>query len=86
MPTIFYALIPVFAWGTWLAPSQNVRFNNQQIKTFYVGVANLGLAFLVAWLARQVRSTLQDSGLRSSADWSGQSALFAHSPLPTKSA
>ncbi len=52
MPTIFYALIPVFAWGTWLAPSQNVRFNNQQIKTFYVGVANLGLAFLVAWLAR----------------------------------
>jgi glucose uptake protein len=29
---IFYALITVLAWGTWLAPSQNVPFKNQQIK------------------------------------------------------
>jgi len=28
-----FALIPVIAWGTWLAPSQNVRFPNQQVKT-----------------------------------------------------
>ncbi len=41
------ALIPVLAWGTWLTPSQNVRFKNQQIKTFYVAVANLALAFVV---------------------------------------
>ena len=50
MPGIVYALITVFAWGTWLAPSQNVVFPNQQIKTFYVGAANLLLAALVALL------------------------------------
>ncbi|MFN2166600.1 MAG: GRP family sugar transporter [Anaerolineae bacterium] len=42
-----YALIPVFAWGTWLAPAQNVRFPNQQVKTLYVTLANLLLASLV---------------------------------------
>ncbi len=42
-----YALITVFAWGTWLAPSQNVPFRNQQIKTFYVASANLALALVV---------------------------------------
>lgn len=35
------------AWGTWLAPSQNIRFKNQQIRTFYVAAANLALATLV---------------------------------------
>lgn len=45
---ILYALITVFAWGTWLAPSQNVVFRNQQIKTFYVAAANLVLATVVA--------------------------------------
>jgi glucose uptake protein len=44
---IIYALIPVIAWGTWLAPAQNVRFPNQQVKTLYVTSANLGLALLV---------------------------------------
>ncbi len=44
---IFYAVITVLAWGTWLAPSQNVPFKNQQIKTFYVAIAALALAFLV---------------------------------------
>jgi glucose uptake protein len=43
---IVYALIPVMAWGTWLAPAQNVRFPNQQVKTLYVTSANLGLALL----------------------------------------
>ncbi len=46
---LLYALITVCAWGTWLAPSQNISFKNQQIKTFYVASANLVLAFLVAW-------------------------------------
>ena len=45
---ILYALITVFAWGTWLAPSQNVTFRSQQIKTFYVAAANLLLAAIVA--------------------------------------
>jgi glucose uptake protein len=44
---LFYALIPVFAWGTWLAPAQRVRFPNQQVKTLYVALANLVLASLV---------------------------------------
>jgi glucose uptake protein len=47
MPAIFYALITVLAWGTWLIPSQNVNYRNQQIKTFHVAAANLLLAFLV---------------------------------------
>ena len=50
MSGIVYALITVFAWGTWLAPSQKVAFPNQQIKTFYVGAANLLLATVVVLL------------------------------------
>jgi glucose uptake protein len=42
-----YAVITVLAWGTWLAPSQNIPFKNQQIKTFYVASASLVLAFFV---------------------------------------
>ena len=44
---ILYALVTVLAWGAWLAPSQNIPFKNQQIKTFYVAAANLVLATLV---------------------------------------
>jgi glucose uptake protein len=47
MVGILYAFITVFAWGTWIAPSQNVQFKNQQIKTLYVAAANLVLAFFV---------------------------------------
>jgi glucose uptake protein len=47
MPGILYAIVTVIAWGTWLAPSQNVAYKNQQIKTFYVAAANLALATLV---------------------------------------
>jgi glucose uptake protein len=45
---ILYALITVGAWGTWLTPSQNVRFRGQQVRTFYVAAANLVLALVVA--------------------------------------
>ena len=44
---ILYAVITVLAWGLWMAPSQNIPFKNQQIKTFFVAVANLALATLV---------------------------------------
>lgn len=44
---IVYAIITVLAWGLWMAPSQNIPFKNQQIKTFYVAAANLALATLV---------------------------------------
>src|SRR5215510_9226354 len=48
MVGLFYALITVFGWGTWLAPSQKVIFPNQQIKTLYVVATNLGIATMVA--------------------------------------
>jgi glucose uptake protein len=44
---ILYASVTILAWGTWLAPSQNIRFKNQQIRTFYVAAANLVLAAIV---------------------------------------
>jgi glucose uptake protein len=48
MRSLVYALITVFGWGTWLAPSQKVNFPNQQIRTLYVVVTNLGIATVVA--------------------------------------
>jgi len=48
MESIFYALITVFGWGTWLAPSQKVIFPSQEIKTLYVVLTNLGIATVVA--------------------------------------
>ena len=48
MRSLLYALITVFGWGTWLAPSHKVTFPNQQIKTLYVVAANLGIATAVA--------------------------------------
>ena len=53
---ILYAAVTILAWGTWLAPSQNIRFKNQQIRTFYVAAANLLLAVFV--LLVQGASTL----------------------------
>jgi len=47
MSGIFHAITTVLAWGTWLIPSQNVSYRNQQIKTFHVAAANLLLASLV---------------------------------------
>src|SRR5574338_126250 len=44
---VLYAAVTVLAWGSWLAPAQNIVFRNQQIKTFYVAAANLALASLV---------------------------------------
>jgi glucose uptake protein len=46
---ILYALITVLAWGTWLAPSQNVPLRNQQIRMFYVATANLLLALSISF-------------------------------------
>lgn len=44
---VLYAFITVLGWGTWLAPSQNVVFCNQQVKTFYIATANLALSLVV---------------------------------------
>ena len=45
---LVYALVTVLAWGTWLIPSQKVRFSGQQVRVFYVALANLVLASLAA--------------------------------------
>jgi glucose uptake protein len=59
MSGIFYAIVTVLAWGTWLIPSQNVHYRNQQIKTFHVAAANLLLAFLVMLILGFDQLTLQ---------------------------
>ena len=45
---IFYALIAILAWGTWLAPSQKVKLKNQQTRTLYVAIAVLLLALVAS--------------------------------------
>lgn len=45
---LLYALITVLAWGTWLAPSQNVPMKGQQTRTFYVTLAVLVLALVAS--------------------------------------
>src|ERR1044071_9458812 len=49
MQSLFYALITLLGWGTWLAPSQKIVFPNQQIKTLYVAITNLIIASVVVW-------------------------------------
>jgi glucose uptake protein len=45
---VFYAVVTVLAWGTWLAPSQNVPMKGQQTRTFYVTLAVLLLALIAS--------------------------------------
>lgn len=49
--TFLYAFVTVLAWGTWLVPSQKLKFRNLHIRTFYITSANLVLA-LIVWLSR----------------------------------
>jgi glucose uptake protein len=42
-----YALLTVVAWGTWIGMAQAVTHRTQQVKTFYVTLGNLGLAFVL---------------------------------------
>jgi glucose uptake protein len=44
---IFYAFITVMAWGSWLVPSQNVKFPNEQVKTFYVAICTVVLTAII---------------------------------------
>lgn len=45
---LLYAIITVVAWGTWLAPSQNVRFSGQEVRAFYVTITNLLISAAIA--------------------------------------
>ncbi|MEX0320968.1 MAG: GRP family sugar transporter [Puniceicoccaceae bacterium] len=38
---VVFALMCVMAWGSWLVPSQNVKFSNEQAKAFYVALSTL---------------------------------------------
>jgi len=45
---VLFAVITVLAWGTWLAPSQNVPMKGQQTRTFYVTLAVLVMALIAS--------------------------------------
>jgi glucose uptake protein len=45
----FYAFITVITWGTWISFSQTIPFKNQQIRIFYVALANLVVSFAIAF-------------------------------------
>ena len=47
---IMYAVICVMAWGSWLVPSEKVKFPNEQAKTFFVALASVIIAALVVVL------------------------------------
>lgn len=44
---ILYAVVCIMAWGSWLVPSEKVKFPNEQAKTFFVALATTMIAFLV---------------------------------------
>lgn len=46
---LIFAVITVACWGLWLAPTQNVNLPHQSVKTFYVSLAFLLLAMIVAF-------------------------------------
>lgn len=48
MEGIIFAFITVLAWGSWVAPSQNVPLKGQQTRTFYTSLAVLILGAIVA--------------------------------------
>jgi glucose uptake protein len=48
MEGIIFAFITVLAWGSWIAPSQNVPLKGQQTRTFYTSFAVLVLGTVVA--------------------------------------
>lgn len=48
MEGILFAFITVLAWGSWVAPSQNIPLKGQQTRTFYTSTAVLVLGTIVA--------------------------------------
>jgi glucose uptake protein len=44
---LVFAVITVLAWGSWLIPSQHIPYRSLHVRTFYVGLANIALSFLV---------------------------------------
>lgn len=44
---VLFALVTILAWGTWLLPSHRLAGTSQQVRIFYVAVANLFLSALI---------------------------------------
>jgi glucose uptake protein len=44
---ILFAFITVMAWGSWLVPSQNVKFPNEQAKTFFVALCTTVITAII---------------------------------------
>ena len=44
---ILFAIITVMAWGSWLVPSQKVKFPNEQAKTFYVALCTTVITAII---------------------------------------
>ena len=63
MLNVVFALVTVFAWGTWLAPSQHVPMKGQQTRTFYVTLAVLLVAIVAAFFQGYQGLTLRTSWL-----------------------
>lgn len=47
MAVFFFALLTIISWGTWLAPSQQIKYKSTHIRTFFVGLSNLVFASIV---------------------------------------
>ncbi|TWU38289.1 GRP family sugar transporter [Novipirellula artificiosorum] len=58
---IIYAIITVMAWGSWLVPSQNVKFPNEQAKTFFVALCTTVVTVIIV-LARGELGQLSSAG------------------------
>jgi glucose uptake protein len=44
---LIYAVICIMAWGSWLVPSEKVKFPNEQGKALFVALASTIIAFLI---------------------------------------
>ncbi|MEO1237048.1 MAG: GRP family sugar transporter [Planctomycetota bacterium] len=45
---VFWSLVTVLAWGTWLAPLQAAQ-GDERVRTFFITLGNLAVAWGVAW-------------------------------------
>ena len=44
---ILYSILTVLAWGSWLVPSQEVKFSSPHVRTFYVSLTSLAISFVI---------------------------------------
>jgi len=51
---IIYAVICAVAWGSWLVPSEKVKFPTEQAKTFFVALATTIIAVIVVGIRGEV--------------------------------